>query len=167
MSHSRALALLALLTCALAVSAGAAPHPNSKVMEAVKACEQSGRELLERVVGIDSGTGDAEGVNAVGAIYAAELKSVGAEVKAVAPTPPAVGNIVVATLTGKGKGRIFLIAHMDTVFNRGDVAKRPPRWMGQHYIGPGAGDDKSGGVAAVCALKALKGIGFADFARID
>jgi len=137
------------------------------VLAAVKACEQSGRQLLERVVAIDSGTGDVDGVNAVGAVFAAELKALGADVKAVAPAPPAVGNNVVATLTGKGKGRIVLIAHMDTVFNRGDVAKRMPHWEGQHYIGPGAGDDKSGGVAAVCALKALKGTGFADFARID
>jgi glutamate carboxypeptidase len=168
LSEKQARALVALiLTCALPVSAGASPHPNAKVLAALTACEPSGRELLERVVGIDSGTGDAEGVNAVGAIYAAELKSVGAEVKAVAPTPPAVGNIVVATLTGKGKGRILLIAHMDTVFNHGDVVKRPPRWVGQHYIGPGAGDDKAGVVTAVCALKALKGIGFADFARIE
>lgn len=137
------------------------------MLAAVKACEQGGRELLERVVAIDSGTGDVDGLTAVGAIYAAQLKALGATVKSVAPTPPAVGNNVVATFTGTGKGRIVLIAHMDTVFNRGDVAKRTPRWEGQHYIGPGSGDDKAGGVTAVCALKALTGTGFADFARID
>jgi glutamate carboxypeptidase len=158
---------LLVLICALPSLAGAASHPNAKVLAAVKACEQSGRELLERVVAIDSGTGDVEGLNAVGGIYASELKALGAYVKTVAPAPPAVGNNVVATLTGTGKGRIALIAHMDTVFNRGDAAKRMPHWEGQHYIGPGAGDDKAGGVAAVCALKALKGIGFTDFARID
>jgi glutamate carboxypeptidase len=160
-------ALLAFLMCTLPALAGATPQPNAKVLAAVKACEQSGRELLQRVVAIDSGTGDAAGLNAVGAIYAAQLQALGADVKPVAPTPPAVGNNVVATLTGTGKGRIVLIAHMDTVFNRGDVAKRMPHWEGQHYIGPGAGDDKAGGVSAVCALKALRATGFADFARID
>jgi len=159
--------LLAVFWCTLPAPAEAARHPDAKVLTAVKACEQTGRELIERVVAIDSGTGDAEGVNAVGAIYATELKALGADVKAVAPAPPAVGNNLVATLTGKGKGRIVLIAHMDTVFDRGDVAKRMPHWEGQHYIGPGAGDDKAGGVAALCALKALKEIGFHDFARID
>ena len=158
---------LLFVVCAFPALAGAAPHPNAKVLAAVKVCEQSGRELLERVVAIDSGTGDVEGLNAVGAIYASEFKALGADVKAVAPTPPAVGNNVVAALTGTGKGRIVLIAHMDTVFNRGDAAKRMPHWEGQHYVGPGAGDDKAGAVAAVCALKALKAIGFADFARID
>jgi len=34
-------------------------------------------------------------------------------------------------------------------------------------VGPGAGDDKSGGVTAICALKALHAIGFKDFARVD
>jgi glutamate carboxypeptidase len=164
--QARALFAL-LLTCAFPSLATAAPHPNAKVLAAVKACEPSGRALLERVVAIDSGTGDAEGLNAVGALYAAELKALGADVKAVAPTHPGLGNNVVAALTGKGKGRILLIAHMDTVFNRGDVAKRMPHWDGQHYVGPGAGDDKAGGVTAVCALKALKASGFVDFARID
>jgi glutamate carboxypeptidase len=160
-------ALLAVLACSFPGWAAAAPHPNAKVLTAVKACEQSGRELLERAVAIDSGTGDVEGVNAVGAVYTAEFKALGADVKPVAPTAPALGNNVVATLTGTGKGRIVLIAHMDTVFNHGDVAKRMPHWEGQHYIGPGAGDDKAGGVTAVCALKALKETGFHDFARID
>ena len=120
--HARA--LIAFLMCALPALAGATPQPHTKVLAAVKACEQSGRELLQRVVAIDSGTGDVAGLNAVGAIYAAELQALGATVKPVAPTPPAVGNNVVATLTGTGKGRIVLIAHMDTVFNHGDVAKR-------------------------------------------
>ena len=32
--------------------------------------------------------------------------------------------------------------------------------------GPGAGDDKQGAVTAICAMRALKAIGFSDFARI-
>ncbi len=119
------------------------------------------------MVAIDSGTGDVEGLTAVGALFAAELTALGADVRRVPSVPPAAGDNIVATLTGTGKGRILLIAHMDTVFARGDVAKRPPRWEGSHYIGPGAGDDKSGGVTIVCALSALKAIGHRDFARIE
>ncbi|MEO6378752.1 MAG: glutamate carboxypeptidase [Caulobacteraceae bacterium] len=144
-----------------------AAQPDAKLLAAVKACDKDARNLLERLVAIDSGTGDAEGLNAVGAIYATELKALGGEVKAAAPAPPALGDNVVATFTGTGKGRILLISHMDTVFGRGDVAKRQPHWEGDHYVGPGAGDDKSGGVTAICALRALKATGFKDFARID
>jgi glutamate carboxypeptidase len=142
---------------------GAAPHPNAELLAAIQACDAPSRQLLARLVAIDSGTGDAEGLKAVGAIYAGELGALGAEVERLAPTPPTVGDNVVATLTGTGKGRILLLAHMDTVFSRGDVAAHPPHWEGDHYVGPGAGDDKSGGVTVICALKA---VGFTDFGRI-
>jgi glutamate carboxypeptidase len=56
---------------------------------------------------------------------------------------------------------------MDTVFERGDVAARMPHWEGDRYVGPGAGDDKSGGVTALCALGALRATGYRDYARID
>ena len=140
---------------------------NGPLQAAVRACDKDSRALLERVVAIDSGTGNTEGLNAVGTLYSAELSALGARSTAVAPAPPATGDNIVATLTGKGKGRILLIAHMDTVFGKGEVAKRMPHWEGDHYIGPGAGDDKSGGVTAICALKALRAIGFNDFARVD
>ena len=148
--------------------ATAAPaSPNAALLAAIRACNQPSRQLLERVVAIDSGTGDADGLIAVGVIYASELKGLGAHVRTVAPIAPAVGDNVVASLTGKGKGHILLIAHIDSVFSRGDVAKRPPHWEGDHYVGPGAGDDKSGGVTAICALGALNAIGYTDYARID
>ncbi len=165
----RGLALVAVgatLLGAASAPATAAPHPNAKLLAAIQTCDAPSRKMLARVVAIDSGTGDAEGLNAVGAIYAGELKALGADVQTLAPTPPAAGNNVLATLTGTGKGRILLLAHMDTVFSRGDVAAHPPHWEGDHYVGPGAGDDKAGGVTAICALNALKTIGFTDFGRI-
>jgi len=170
----------ATITLAILATAGirAPAQPAAKVesaakvqpelLTAVKACDKNARTLLERVVAIDTGTGDAEGLRAVGELYAGELKGLGASVK-MAPPPagaPA-GDNVVATLTGSGRGRVLLIAHMDTVFKRGDVARLKPHWEGDRYFGPGAGDDKSGGVTAICALRALEKIGFRDFARID
>ena len=161
------LALMSLAGLACLTRPGHAAKLNVRLEAAVRACDKDSRALLERVVGIDSGTGDTEGLNAVGALYAAELNALGAAAHAVAPASPATGNNIVATMTGTGKGRILLIAHMDTVFRNGEVAKRVPHWEGDHYIGPGAGDDKSGGVTAICALKALRAIGFKDFARVD
>jgi glutamate carboxypeptidase len=157
---------LALAGSALA-QAPPRPRPDTKLLAAVEACGPGARALLEQVVNIDSGTGDAEGLNKVGAIFAGKLRELGATVKASPPTPPAAGDNVVATVTGAGKGRILLIAHMDTVFTRGAVQARPPKWVGDHLIGPGAGDDKSGVVTAICALSALKTVGYRDFARID
>jgi glutamate carboxypeptidase len=145
----------------------AAQTADAKLLNAIKGCDAGARQLLQHTVAIDSGTGDAEGLRAVGELYADELRALGAQVRSVAPPPPASGDNIVASFSGTGRGHILLIAHMDTVFNRGDVARRPPHWDGQHFVGPGAGDDKSGGVTAICALRALQAIGFKDYARID
>lgn len=166
--HTRRFALTLTLGLLMGIHSAQAAQPDAKLLAAVRACDPGSRALLEKLVSIDSGSGDAEGLNAVGAVEAAELSALGAQVKAVPPPPgTSPGNNVLATLTGTGKGRILLISHMDTVFSRGDVARLKPHWQGDSYYGPGTGDDKSGGVTAICALKALKRTGFTDFGRIE
>jgi glutamate carboxypeptidase len=140
--------------------------PNAPVLAAAKACEPDARTLLQQLVQIDSGTGDVQGLAAMAVILQPKLEQSGAKVERVPAQPPAVGDNVVATLTGTGKGRILLIAHMDTVFPRGTVAQRPWKVDGNRGIGPGAGDDKSGIIAAACALRSLHELKFQDFARI-
>jgi glutamate carboxypeptidase len=141
-------------------------RPNAKVLAAVKTCEPKAQELLQQLVQIDSGTSDVAGVTAVGAILKVELEDLGAKVESASSTVPGVADNLVATLTGTGKARILLIAHMDTVFPRGTVAQRPYKVVGEHGIGPGAGDDKNGLVSAVCALRVLHELKFRDYARI-
>jgi glutamate carboxypeptidase len=154
---------LVLLAALSAAAASAAVHTD--VMTAVKACNPDARALLQKLVQIDSGTGDIPGVTAVGALLKSELQRVGAEVESVPATSSAADNIV-ATVKGSGHGRLLVIAHMDTVFPHGTVALRPYAVTGEHGVGPGAGDDKSGVVAAVCALRVLQQIRFHDYARI-
>jgi glutamate carboxypeptidase len=73
--------------------ATAAPaSPNAALLAAIRARNQPSRQLLERVVAIDSGTGDADGLNAVGVIYASELKGLAAHVRTVAPIAPICGS---------------------------------------------------------------------------
>ena len=139
---------------------------DARVLAAAKTCEPKARALLQQLVQIDSGTSDIAGVAAMGAILSIELESLGAKVESVSATAPGVGDNLVATLTGTGKGRILLIAHMDTVFPRGTVAQRPYKVIGDHGIGPGAGDDKNGIVSAVCALRVLHELNYHDYARI-
>jgi glutamate carboxypeptidase len=79
---------------------------------------------------------------------------------------PAVGDNIVATLTGTGKGRILLMAHTDTVFAKGTAAARPFRITEGRAYGPGVSDDKGGIVAAVHVLKILRDLNFKDYARI-
>jgi len=157
-----------LLCVAVSISAFqlALAAPNVPVLEAAKSCEPDARALLQQLVQIDSGTGDAQGLAAMSAILKPRLEQVGAEVQSIPADAPAVGDNLVATLTGTGKGRILLIAHMDTVFPHGAVAQRPYKVVDNHGVGPGAGDDKSGIVAAVCALRILHDLRFRDYSRI-
>jgi glutamate carboxypeptidase len=120
---------------------------------------------LEQLVNIDSGTGNETGVNEVGALVTAQLRQLGASI-AVHPSAPAVGNNIVARLTGTGKGRILLIAHLDTVFADGAAAARPFRIEGTRAFGPGIADNKGGVVAGLYTLKLLQQLGFKDYAQI-
>jgi len=148
----------------MAFSANGAP--NNKVLTAAQACEPSARSLLQQLVQIDSGTGDVPGLTAMVKVLQTELEGLGASVEIVPAASPAVGDNLVATLKGTGRGRILLIAHMDTVFPRGAVAERPYTVAGDHGIGPGAGDDKGGDVTAICALRILQQLKYHDYGRI-
>jgi glutamate carboxypeptidase len=159
--------LAAGLLLAGAAQAAQPGLPNNRLLQAVRSCDADARALLERAVAIDSGTGYAEGLDAMGKLYGDALAALGGEVRVVEPTPPSQGHNVVVTYRGQGKGRILLITHIDTVFTHASFAAFKPRWEGNHFIAPGAGDDKSGGVTALCALRALKQLGFRDYARID
>jgi glutamate carboxypeptidase len=140
--------------------------PNTMVLAAAKACEPDARALLQQLVQIDSGTGDVAGIAAMDAVLKPALEHIGVSVASVPAVAPAVGDNLVGTLSGTGRGRILLIAHMDTVFPNGTVAQRPYTVVGDHGIGPGAGDDKGAIVSAICALRILQQLRFRDYATI-
>jgi glutamate carboxypeptidase len=122
--------------------------------------------LLETVVNIDSGTGDAEGGAKVADLLAKELRGAGLEVTIMPAEAPGLAPNLVATINGSGKGRLLLIGHLDTVFEPGTTAKRPFRTDADKAYGPGVSDEKGGVVEAVHALKILHEIGFKDFKTI-
>lgn len=121
--------------------------------------------LLGQLVNIDSPTGHAPGSDRVGALLEAELTKLGAKVE-LYPARPLAGNNLVATFTGIGRGRVLLIAHIDTVWPVGEAARRPFRVEGNRAYGPGASDDKGGVVAGVGVLRVLREINFQDFATL-
>jgi glutamate carboxypeptidase len=156
------LILIAMLTG----GADAAPARNEKVYQAAEANRAGALELLKEIVNIDSGTGDVEGGTKVEAVLRARLTQLGAEVRTEPAEAPGLPDNLVAVLHGTGKGRILIIAHVDTVFSPGTVAARPFSMDAQRAHGPGVGDEKAGVVNAFTALKILHDLGFKNFATI-
>ncbi|HEY5800815.1 MAG TPA: glutamate carboxypeptidase [Burkholderiaceae bacterium] len=156
--------LLALLLT-LANGGATAAAPDKAVLDRATAHKPDAIALVAKLVAIDSGTGNAKGMEQIGAIVADEARKLGMQVELLSAAPAA-GNNLVATAKGTGKARILLMAHMDTVFADGTAAARPFTVKGDRAYGPGVMDDKGGIVAALYALKILHELKFTDYARL-
>lgn len=139
---------------------------DARVYDAANAARTGQLDLLKQVVDIDSGTGDAEGAAKVEAILIPRLQALGASVRKVPAEAPGLGDNVVATLEGTGKGHILMIGHIDTVFPAGTVKTWSFHSDGLKAYGPGVSDEKGGVVEGVTALTLLHDLKLTDFGRI-
>ncbi len=153
------------LTIFLFISLAAAA-PNAVLLQKSKDSKEAIIKDLETFVNIDTGTGYEEGLKKYQGILIERLKAMGAEVKATEVDKPVAGYNIIATFTGTGKGSILLLAHADTVWGVGEVAKRPFRIEGDKAFGPGVSDDKGGLVLVLYALQLIKDMDYKDFAKI-
>jgi glutamate carboxypeptidase len=119
---------------------------------------------LEKIVMIDSGTFDRDGVNAAGRFLQDILTDLGCEIT-VHPNEE-LGDNFVATLKGNGSRQLMLLGHFDTVYPAGTTAERPFTLRDGKAYGPASMDMKGGMVLACYALKILRDIGFDDYAEI-
>jgi glutamate carboxypeptidase len=158
--------LAAALTTVGPSGALAAPHRNDRVYQAAAAKREGVLALLKEIVDIDSGTGDAAGGAQVEAVLAGRLRALGADVRSEPAEAPGLPDNLVAVLHGSGKGRILIIAHIDTVFGPGTAAARPFSTDAQRAHGPGVGDEKAGVVNAIVALEILHDLGLKNYATI-
>jgi glutamate carboxypeptidase len=156
-------AALALLCGA---GTAAAAHRNDSVYQAAVAHRAAALDLLGEIVNIDSGTGDVAGGAKIEALLAGPLRALGAEVRSEPAEAQGLPDNLVAVLHGSGKGRILIIAHIDTVFGPGTAAARPFSMDSERARGPGVGDEKAGVVNAIMALKILHDLGFKNYATI-
>ena len=165
---NRRLAGAGLIALALLAgsAAGAAPRSDNRILAAATAERAGQLALLQQIVDVDSGTGDAAGATRVHAVLIPRLRAAGATVETLPAEAPGLGDNIVARFTGTGRGRILIIAHIDTVFPAGTVAQRPFRTDDKRAYGPGVSDEKGGVVQAVTALKILHDLGFKDYAAI-
>lgn len=119
---------------------------------------------LRTLVSIDSWSLHKAGVDVVNDWLEKRLRELGFGVERHPQTE--LGDDLVATLGGQGRGRILLLGHTDTVFPVGTAAKRPMTIDGDKILGPGTCDMKAGLLTGLYAVEALQEIGFDDYEAI-
>ncbi|HET9372264.1 MAG TPA: M20/M25/M40 family metallo-hydrolase [Vicinamibacterales bacterium] len=121
--------------------------------------------LLERVVNINSGTMNLEGVRRVGRVFEAEFKSLAFETEWVDGSKWQRAGHLIARHPGKS-AKVLLIGHLDTVFEADSPFQAFERLDASTAKGPGIMDMKGGDVIIVQTLKALKAAGLLDAMNI-
>jgi glutamate carboxypeptidase len=131
-----------------------------KVMTHVTDHMDATMQLLITSVNINSGTLNIPGVRKVGGLYAAELKKLGFTVEWVAePDSLHRAGHLLATHKGRKGRKLFLIGHLDTVFEP-DMPAGPYTVLNDSTAtGQGVNDMKGGDVAMIAALQALQAAG--------
>jgi glutamate carboxypeptidase len=115
--------------------------------------------LLERVVNINSGTQNLEGVRRVGDAFRAEFDGLGFETEWIDGASWNRAGHLVARHPGSGP-KILLIGHLDTVFEPDSPFQRFERIDANSARGPGVIDMKGGNLIILQAIKALQAAGF-------
>ncbi|GDX42540.1 peptidase M20 [Bacteroidota bacterium] len=134
-----------------------------KLVQTVEQQMEQTLQLLRQSVDINSGTYNITGVRAVGDLYAKELKALGFTVEWILlpDSLKRAGHLVAYRKGTKGK-KLFLIGHLDTVFEP-DMPANPFTLLNDSTAtGQGVNDMKGGDVAIIAALKAMHQYGLLD-----
>ena len=115
--------------------------------------------LLKKVVNINSGTMNFDGVRKVGSIFSNELNAIGFETRWVGGDSFNRAGHLIAFHKGKKGPRILLIGHLDTVFERDSPFQSYTMLNDSIMKGPGAVDMKGGDVVIILAMQALHDAG--------
>jgi glutamate carboxypeptidase len=165
----------ALILCA-SLTTGTRAAPVEPVQTLVAQEKAPLLATLKDLVSIESFSGDREGLDKIAALIGDRLAALGGKVEMIEPnpadvyhmvdTPKEIGKMVLARFTGTGTKKILLIAHMDTVYVRGMLAKQPFRIDGNRAYGLGIADDKHGIAVIMHTLAVLKAMSFRDYGLI-
>jgi glutamate carboxypeptidase len=167
---------LLLPTLLLTLSFHAAAEPDTALLAAARAEQQPLMDSLAEFCAIESNSRDLAGLRRMAKVLALRLSKLGGVVDWIDPnkddvyrmedTPEQPGPMVRATFTGKGTRSILLLAHMDTVYPAGSLARQPFAIRGDRAYGLGILDDKQGLAMVLHTLALLRARGFEDYGRI-
>src|SRR4249919_1689392 len=148
------IAAVALLPLSLAIRAAQrGPDQVRAITAYVDAHNAEALALLERIVNINSGTRNFDGVREVGRVLRAELDGLGFTTSWVDGAPWQRAGHLVAERPGSvpGAPRVVLIGHLDTVFERDSPFQKFERVGRTEARGPGIIDMKGGDVVLLQA----------------
>ena len=133
------------------------PHEMAALRAVVEAAEPAFLADLRRLVNTDCGSYTKAGVDTIGRWTAERLRALGGRVTS-HPNDQGLGETIVAEFAGTDPhGPVVLcIGHMDTVFDEGTAAERPFEIQAGIATGPGVTDMKSGLLAGLYAIGALR-----------
>jgi glutamate carboxypeptidase len=154
------LSLAFLLTTTISFAQQLSPEEKKLIAE-VEKNYASTLQLLEEVVNINSGSLNKEGVKAVGDVFVREFQKIGFETEWIElPAEVNRAGHFVATRKGTKGKKIFIIGHLDTVFEK-DMPFSPYTILNDSTAtGQGLNDMKGGDVMAFASLKALHDLGY-------
>ncbi|HET9726264.1 MAG TPA: M20/M25/M40 family metallo-hydrolase [Gemmatimonadales bacterium] len=157
-------ALLLIASFAPAAGAQTLSSKERAIARRIPGHQAADLALLERVVNLNSGTHNLDGVRAVGQVFADEFRRLGFAVRWV-PLPDSLqraGHLIAERKGRKGRGRrVLLLGHLDTVFEPDSPFQRFER-QDTLVRGPGVNDMKGAIVMMISALKALQAEGALD-----
>lgn len=158
----RYLSLLLIILTFSQLSAQKLSKTEQKIATYIDSQTEEAIDFLEKIVNINSGTMNHQGVREVGHVFEPELASLGFDVQWI-DLPDSVNRAghLFAELKGKKgkKGKkVLLIGHLDTVFEEDSEFQSFVK-KGKRADGPGAADMKGGDVVILYALKALHEVG--------
>jgi glutamate carboxypeptidase len=115
--------------------AQAKPSRNSATWKAASAEQPAVVETLRNIVSLESPIREPGNMAQLGLLLADRLSALGAQAERIPANTPANGDMIVGRFKGKGSRRIMLMAHMDTVYPAGILARRPFRIEGNTATG--------------------------------
>ncbi|SKA03182.1 M20/M25/M40 family metallo-hydrolase [Sediminibacterium ginsengisoli] len=157
--------LLVLLPCKKIFSQ--LSEHEKKLVAYINAHMGEAEQLLADAVNINSGTLNKEGVKKTGAVFNKALSQIGFNTEWInLPDSLNRAGHLVATRKGKKGKKLFLIGHLDTVFEP-DMPFAPYSKLNDSTAtGQGVNDMKGGDVVIVMALRALEAAGLLNDASV-
>ena len=155
MKKSHIYLFLALVFAFLSAEAQRLSRTEKKIVEKVKAMDEAAIDFLEKVVNINSGTMNLDGVRKVGTEFDTAFQAIGFNTEWIEMPKEMnrAGHLFAQIQGNKGK-KLLLIGHLDTVFEADSPFQTFER-DGDMAYAPGGNDMKGGNVVILYALKTL------------